>query len=365
MVEAITNWTEPHGVSHEDQGQDHLSLDSVSYNINDQVTPGFTTLTNRARYYALYCWILHDYFSGGHEREAFAPFFRRREYAYALACASHYHEPDMPGGLGIVGSRTASRRWKSREDPLDLSVSHIKTRYGGFGDYRNAMQRVGLLKLSDDQASLTESASDAPSGRALAEAFQRAIEDTVYFKEYRDAQEVPRSVIEEYGEAACLCLMRDAPDGEVLRRAMLQSDPQLSDRALRGVHLSRTKSLTLIFDAIHQCEGERIDDMAWRKVLYYRSFSKGRPYEPPESLDETALVWRMYQQRELHVFTLTSMWSDLLWWLEDHGPATLEERVAALDSEVDLMHAGARFGLKAEQGASFRGQCSGASGLHI
>ena len=350
MIDLRTDWTEAHGVSHEDQGLDHLSLSSVSENIYDRVTPGFTTLTNRARYYALYCWILHDYFGGGYEQETFESFFRRREYAYALACHSHDHEPGTHGGSATVGSRTASRRWKSGEDPLDLSISHIKSRLGGFGDYRNAMQRVGLLKLSDDQVSLTESASGAPSGRALAVAFQDAIEDTTYFKEYRDDQEVPRSVIEEYGRASCLCRMRDAPDGAVLRRALLQPDPQVSDRALRGANLSRTKTLALIFDAMSYCGNERMDDVAWRKLLFYRSFSDSRPYEPPKSLDETALVWRMYQQRELHVYALTSLWSDLLWWLKEHGAATLEERVAALDFEVDLMQTGVRFGLRPSKG---------------
>ena len=145
MAEPITDWTEAHGVSEDGQGQDHLSLSSVSQNISDRVTPGFTTLTSRARYYALYCWIFHDYFSGGHEREAFEPIFRRREYAFALACASHDHEPDTHGGYGILGARTASGRWRSGEDPLDLSVSQFKRRLGGFSNYLNPMQRTGLL----------------------------------------------------------------------------------------------------------------------------------------------------------------------------------------------------------------------------
>lgn len=350
IIDLHTDWTEADGISQADQGLDHLSLASVSENVYDRVTPGFTTLTNRARYYAFYCWVLHDYFGGGHEREAFEPFFRRREYAYALACVSHDHEPGTHGGMAIVGARTASRHWKSSENMLNLSVSHIKNKLGGFSNYRNAMQRAGLLKLSETQDSLTESVSGAPSGRALAEAFQSAIADTSYFKEYREEYEVPRSVIEEYGQAACLCRMSNAPDGEVLRRALLQPDPQVSDRALRGVHLSRTRTLALIFDSMSHCGNERMDDMAWRKLNFYRAFSEDRSYEPPESLDETALVWRMYHQRELHVYALTSLWSDLLWWLDENGPATLEERVAALDSEVDLLQAGTRFGLSPIRG---------------
>ncbi len=97
---------------------------------------------------------------------------------------------------------------------MDLFRSHIKNRRGGFDNYRNAMQRIGLLRLSEIQDSLTESSTGAPSGRALAEAFQSVIEDTTYFKRFRDEYHVPRSAIEEYGEAACLCQMRDAPDGD-------------------------------------------------------------------------------------------------------------------------------------------------------
>ncbi len=90
--------------------------------------------------------------------------------------------------------------------------------------------------------------------------------------------------------------------------------------------------------------------MAWRNLLFYGSFSDVRPYAPPEGLGETALVWRMSQQRELHVYALTSLWADLLWWLEESGPAALEEWVEVLDSEVDMLRTGARFGLRPKRG---------------
>jgi hypothetical protein len=232
LIDLHTGWTEAHGVSQEDEGLDILSFASVSESIYDRVTPGFTTLTNRARYYALYCWILHDYFNGGYETEEFEPFFRRREHAYALACVSHVHEPGTPGGDAIVGARSSGGRWRAGDEPLNLAKSHIKARFGGYGNYRNAMQRAGLLKLAEGSPdSLTESSTGAPSGRKLAEAFQSVIEDTTYFRRYRDEYHVPRAVIEEYGRAACLCEMSGTPDGEVLCRAFLQPDPPESDVA--------------------------------------------------------------------------------------------------------------------------------------
>lgn len=350
MAGLHTGWTEAHGVSQEDEGLDHLSLASVSESIYDRVTPGFTTLTNRARYYALYCWILYDYFNSGYETEEFESFFRRREHAYALACVSHAHKLGTPGGAAIVGARSSGRRWRVGEDPLDLAKSHIKTRFGGYGNYQNAMQRAGLLKLSEGWGSLTESSTGAPSGRAVAEAFQSVVEDTTYFRRYRDEYHVPRAVIEEYGQAACLCEVSGAPDGEVLRRAFLQPNPPESDVAARGVHISRSRTLALVFDALSKCGGERIDDMAWRELLFYGSFSDGRPYATPEGLGDAVLVWRMYQQRELHVYALTSIWAELLYWLEDRGPATLEEWVEELDSAVDLLRTGRRFGLHPKRG---------------
>lgn len=350
MNEPSTDWTEAHGVSQEDRGQDHLGLASVAQSIYDQVTPGFTTLTNRARYYALYCWILHDYYGGGYEKEDLDAFLRRREYAFALACVSHDHDPGSLGEDAVVGVLASRRRWRDGADPLELSKHPVKDKWGGYGNYRNAMQRVGLLRLSETQDSLTESSVGAPSGRALAEAFRSVIKDTAYFEKYRDEYEVPRSVIEEYGQVACLCQMSEAPDGDVLRRALLQPDPPVPDPGSRSMHLARSRTLSLVFDVINHCGGERMDDMAWRNLVFYGSFSDGRPHEPPDGLSDAMLVWRMSQQRELHVYALTSLWEDFLWWLEEHGPVVLEEWIQALDSEVDLLRAGARFGLVPKRG---------------
>lgn len=347
-----TDWTEKYGASSRISGLDHLSLESTAANIYDQVTPGFTNLARRARYYALYCWILYDYFSGGYEREEFRPFFRRREHAYALACLSHNHRAGAVGEYGIQGSIRAKRNWNSGDDPVDVSKSHIDSPLGGYGlYYRNAMQRAGLIYLEEGQARLTESSSGGLSGRVLAEAFQRTIENTFYFQRYRDEHHVPRSVLEEYGRSACVCEMADSEDGEVLRQALLQFDPPEPEPAVREMHLSRAKTLTLVFDAIRNCENERMDDGAWRRLMFYGTYDDGRGYEIPAQLVDNARTWRMYQQREYHVYALTSMWVALLEWLEEQRVAPLEEWVEELDQTVDLERAGGRFGLDLRGGS--------------
>ncbi len=161
------SWTEKYGFSNELRGLDHLGLESAAENIYGLETPGFTNLARRARYYALYCWILHDYYGGGyHKKEDFTPFFRRREHAYALACLSHDHRPGAVGERGIMGSNNANKFWNSGEDPLDLSKSHIKSRLGGYGlYYRNAMQLAGLTSLTEGPGRPTESTQEGrPAG---------------------------------------------------------------------------------------------------------------------------------------------------------------------------------------------------------
>jgi hypothetical protein len=70
----------------------------------------------------------------------------------------------------------------------------------------------------------------------------------------------------------------------------------------------------------------------------------------PEPLADTALVWRMYQQRELHVFALTAMWVELLEWLRERRTATLGEWVEEVASRVDLRRVGELFGLQLQEG---------------
>jgi hypothetical protein len=346
-----TSWTEAYGTSDRIRGLDHLSLESTAENIYDQVTPGFTNLARRARYYALYCWIFYDYFNDGYEREEFKPFFRRREHAYALACLSHTHKAGALGEFSIMGSIRAKRNWNSGDDPIDTSKSHMDSPLGGYGlYYRNAMQRDGLIYLDEGQERLTESLYGGPSGKALAEAFQEAIEDTVYFQRYRDKQEVTRAVLEEYGRAACVCEMADSGDGTVLRQALLQLDPPEPEPAVRGMHLSRAKTLTLIFDAVKQSNGELMSDAAWRRLLFYGVYADGRKHDVPEPLGDNARTWRMYQQREYHVYALTSLWVALLEWLEERRVATLEEWVEELDRTLDLARVGHQFGLGLRRG---------------
>lgn len=68
-------------------GRDPLGLSRTSFHLTDLLMPGIVVNTNRARYYALYTWILWHIAATEKARtaRAFASGFQRREAAIAYA----------------------------------------------------------------------------------------------------------------------------------------------------------------------------------------------------------------------------------------------------------------------------------------
>jgi hypothetical protein len=84
-VDALPKWTKR--AATDLSGRDPLGLSRVAQMLADGLLPGIITQTDRARYYALYCWILWHI-----EREdrpdgwqTFVASFQRRGAAIALA----------------------------------------------------------------------------------------------------------------------------------------------------------------------------------------------------------------------------------------------------------------------------------------
>ena len=83
-------------------GRDPLGLSRVGQRLTDLLLPGIITQTDRARYYAIYCWILWHI-----QREEkpeswpiFASAFQRREAAVALSTMIVDENASPVGKLG-------------------------------------------------------------------------------------------------------------------------------------------------------------------------------------------------------------------------------------------------------------------------
>src|SRR5690348_18237342 len=106
------------------EGLDHLGIEVVSANIYGALLPGLTNVTDRARYYSFYPWVLHRYAQSSPpvpDRKAWLTWFRQLEYSYAAACAAW----EMSGktaahATAVVGVDAARREIGQARSKVDL-----------------------------------------------------------------------------------------------------------------------------------------------------------------------------------------------------------------------------------------------------
>ena len=100
-MSVATAWVKP---SHSITGQDHLGVRAPCEGIYKQLLPGITNVTDRARYYSFYPWLLwafeqHD---GKLKRK---PFFHTLRRAASPHRRGRGERGTLPGVLAVVAGR--------------------------------------------------------------------------------------------------------------------------------------------------------------------------------------------------------------------------------------------------------------------
>lgn len=308
-VTIVPQWTE-RITSKDVVGEDHLGIETAAINYQGELLPGIITVTEHARYYSFYCWILWRFINDEkHDRKLSnfrGAFFKRLELAHTLACFVH-HE-DGPALTGIIGSRKAGNIW-DEDDPINLDKHtdrYFKNKLGGFGQYYLTPMRVmGLIgdpPNSSDVYQLTQ------RGKDLAEAFDHAIQDTRYYKalQTKDVHHITHDDAREYGQRACLCseALAKGEDRDLLREALFRLED--GTRAAWH-HRERRKSLALLLDMVRKSGNHAFRD-TMRNVLYLGDYAAGHPYDPVPALRNTYRQWCHVQTRQLYTNALQVMW---------------------------------------------------------
>lgn len=124
-------------------GRDPLGLSPVAHLFTDRLLGGIITTTNRARYYAIYCWIL--WHIGQTEppttESDFKEAFQRREAAFAIGTVL-----DPEAKLSPIGVDLVRRKLGACDDTVALDFAVLPSNpYGGFGaNYSGCMYALGL-----------------------------------------------------------------------------------------------------------------------------------------------------------------------------------------------------------------------------
>ena len=316
MAELLTapRWTElmyrPVG------GQDHLGVGSVvTDRILPTLSPGINVLTPHPRYWSFYAFVVDEFWQRDLPRTgpSLRRFLRRREAIFSAGghlCSGPEHRATP------IGSRRVAPLVQSGPRSYQADFDYMKSTGGGYSlYYATVMQAMGVVRLADKGLGLPVDTVTPGIGKQLADSFRDSISGTRYWKKYFDADLVPAAVVEEYGNAACLCRVQsDTPDRE-----------PLVDAFLHGGHLepaaARRTTLQMFLELAHQTRevGLNQDDFR-RLVLYQSTYDPQTEHEvatfsPTNELLSVSRRWRLSQLREMFNWSLNGMWQ----WVADWG----------------------------------------------
>lgn len=294
-------------------GQDHLGLGSVSSDrILPALSPGINVLTVHPRYWSFYSWVLDDFWSADlpRNRASFVSFYRPREAIFSMAC----HVCDAPEHATVDGNVNGSRRISPKaDDPsFDPQFDYIKEPLGGYGlYYRSAMELTGALVVASPTNGFPVDAP-TPIGRALAQAYRRAVAGTEISRvlhQHQVAEPVAREALVEFARKGCLCQLRTAQryDLPLLRDLFLHSGTP--DEVS-----SRSETLRMLLELSTCRQDEEISQDDFRQLIYFRQLD-GSDYKPRPELVDVARRWRVYQGREYFAF----VFNRLLRWVSRRG----------------------------------------------
>jgi len=325
-------------------GEDFLGLRAVQANITDNLLPGITSITPRARYYAFYSWCLSEYAHAHPSGMSLASFIKRREQIFVLAnLAWSDASVDNASEHGLLGSTKLGKHWRehSHLEVIPLTGSdYLKANYGGYGRYAAVMRTLGLTRQEEGGATAL-----LLKGQELAAAFATSIESTAYLGDrdrFDEADSIPRRILEEYGERCHLSALREAADRQPTLETLFAFDA--TDQMPEPAVANMRGSLGIILDMIAQWKKPFGEDQ-FREVITYGLSSDYPEYQPAPELRTILAHWRMFQLRELYVYALYALWAYFLNWLRLQGPHTFSAFQDHLRKALHLSEGGATLGL--------------------
>lgn len=305
-------------------GQDHLGLGSVSSDrILPALSPGINVLTVHPRYWSFYLFVLDEFWSRDlpRTRSAFRDFYRPREAVFAMAC----HVCDAPEHATLGGNINGSRRVSplSQQSHFDPRFDYIKEQLGGYGlYYRSTMETTGTIVTATPASGFL---FDAPTdtGRAIADAYRKAISPTVMWRDHLSmALDAPvsRDVLVEFARRGCLCQLAKAEkfDLPLLQDLFTHSGPDTESTA-------RRQTFRLLLDVSGICQQIGITEDIFRQLIYFRTIAD-ETYRPVPDLSKVARRWRLYQAREYFAFAFNRLFG----WVVRRGLHETDDGLTAI-----------------------------------
>ena len=303
----VPSWIEPS--LHVTAGRDPIGLQTITRDrIVPRLVPGILALSRRARYFSFYAFLIQEY-----ERQrltatasALSEYLKRREYEYGLAvqfCPRGCG--DIP--TGVVGKQRVGPAARG-DGPYQRGES-VQSFLGGYGlYYQTPLVDLGIVVPRgtpygpDKKPTPIDVVQDDERALELADAFRTAISPTAYFANHmRGLEPIPKDVLEEYAERACLCRLGDFPQERAALRTVL-FEP--SDRQPAADVQRRRRSFGLFLDLVDRYPEVTWSDGAFRHSIWQSFEDAGGRESDPALAGWAALIAKEFVQE-----ALASVWS--------------------------------------------------------
>lgn len=302
---------------------DPLGLDRTSDRMKANLLTGIISLTERARYYSFYCWVVKNVNETGNFARFtdFQNMFLDRARAYCLACISHSESNLSSNHDNIQGSIKGKHKWREDGEYVQMQgFRHLGNPLGGYGYYYQAsMNYLGLTEHEVNRDVLT------PLGQKMANAFEEKISTTKYFKKFVGKQEISKNALRDYGSKCCICLMNkpESPDRNLLREIMLNLVQTPEPQSHIILHERRKQSLSLILFLVRELgkNAVPINESTFLDSVYFGQFKKGKQITPlqfPEYLQDIVEKWRLFRCHDYFAYSCENLFTVFLQALDAH-----------------------------------------------
>ena len=305
-----TNWLSP---PRSIKGQDQLGSQAPCEMTYSQLLPGITNVTERARYFSFYTWVIwsFDHRLKNLGPEDYVEHFRRADCLYTLiaaheASSSNYQRPAerMVGRLKLspaVGrlKENGSLRLSDYATLEDNGSRYFQNELGGLGQYyAGPLMELGLCKRASTGPWIQYSKR---SGNSLAEAVQESLPAS----EFWDAVEkdlITAETLTRLYEFAPRRILTGSAEHLQLLDMMLGRDQTSNETKSGSGTAERRKTLGLILHLareIAETEESSLHEWVFRPAVYASALPGGAVWTVPPLLQKTRNLWALYERNDL------------------------------------------------------------------
>jgi hypothetical protein len=294
------------------RGQDQLGCQAPCELTYSQLLPGITNVTDRARYFSFYPWVVWslDKRLPATNEDRYVDLYRRADCLYTLIAAQ---ESKTSGNVRQAEAMIGRLRLLPALDRLIGGISlrlsdyaiqeesaerYFKNRMGGLGQYYvGSLAELGICAKAPSGPWVRYTQE---FGEPLAIAFETGLPAKAFWAAVeRDVITLEDLIaLREFSPH----LLGNGSDEQTLLLDIFFARTKYGDHVGNLKNLQRRQTLALILhlaDSLSQFEETWLSEWTFRPIVYSGAISNGVAWNVPSSLRETRKLWSIYERNDL------------------------------------------------------------------